>query len=214
MVIWGVDEERLKVLLVERALDPFKGAWALPGGYVHEDESLEQAARRELREETGVRAAHLQQLAAFGDVTRNPVERVVTVAYFALVRRLHHRVRAKTDARQAAWFPVHDLPALAFDHAQIIRAAHARLREQVRHRPIGIDLLPLQFTLGELQHVYETILGRSLDRGNFRRAIISWGLLERLGKSRKGVPHRAARLYRFRPERYRKLEKQGYDFDI
>jgi 8-oxo-dGTP diphosphatase len=214
-VVFGLDEKELEVLLIRRGEEPFKGKWALPGGFVRLEETLEEAALRELEEETGLRAkVYLEQLYTFGAIDRDPRERVVTVAYFALVKLSDHRVRAATDAAEAAWFAEDDLPALAFDHAKIVDVARERLRNKVRYQPIGFELLPKKFTLTELQRMYETILDRSLDKRNFRKKILSMDLLVELDEVQKDVAHRAARLYRFEERRYRKLVKQGFNFEI
>ncbi|HOF89986.1 MAG TPA: NUDIX hydrolase, partial [Armatimonadota bacterium] len=157
-VVFGYDAEALQVLLIQRDLEPFIGKWALPGGFVRVEETLDDAARRELREETGLADLYLEQLYTFGALARDPRERVVSVAYYALVELFSHPVRAATDARDAAWFPVADTPPLAFDHADILAVAHARLRGKVRYQPIGFELLPEKFTLTQLQRLYETIL--------------------------------------------------------
>jgi 8-oxo-dGTP diphosphatase len=213
-VVFGLDDTDLKVLLIQRDLEPHRGAWALPGGFVHVGEDLDQAALRELREETGVDRVFLEQLYTFGAVGRDPRERVVTVAYYALVKLLDHRVQAATDARNAAWFAVDDVPTLAFDHAEIIAAALARLRGKVRYQPIGFELLPPKFTLSQLQHLYEVVLERQLDKRNFRKKVLSLDLLEELDEVEQDVAHRAARLYRFDERRYKKLVKQGLNFEI
>jgi 8-oxo-dGTP diphosphatase len=213
-VVFGLDEANLKVLLIQRELEPHRGKWALPGGFVHLDEDLDQAAMRELWEETGVERVFLEQLQAFGAPGRDPRERVVTVAYFALVKLTDHRVQAATDARDAAWFAVDELPTLAFDHAEIVSAALLRLRGKVRHQPVGFELLPPKFTLSQLQHLYEVVLERPLDKRNFRKKVLSLGLLEELDEVEQDVAHRAARLYRFDERRYRKLVKQGFVFEI
>lgn len=212
-VVFGLDEE-LQVLLIRRGLEPFVGKWALPGGFVHVDESLEQAALRELEEETGLRKLYLEQLYTFGAVDRDPRERVVTVAYYALVKLSEHKVRAATDAADAAWFALTDLPELAFDHEEILELAIARLRAKVRYQPIGFELLPKKFTLTQLQRMYEIILERKLDKRNFRKKILGMDLLVELDEVQKDVAHRAARLYKFDPRRYRKLVKNGFSFEI
>jgi 8-oxo-dGTP diphosphatase len=167
-VVFGLDEEDLKVLLIQRDVEPFQGKWALPGGFVHVDESLDDAARRELAEEAGLHKVFLDQLYTFGAVDRDPRERVVSVAYYALVKLTDHRVVAATDARDAAWFPASDLPGLPFDHERIVDTALTRLRGKVRYQPIGFELLPQKFTLSALQRLYEIILERQLDKRNFR----------------------------------------------
>src|SRR6266436_8428456 len=154
-VVFGFDEGELKVLLIQRALEPFKNRWALPGGFVHVDETLDEAARRELAEEAGLKDVFLEQLYSFGALDRDPRERVVSVAYYALVKLSDHRARAATDAANAEWFPVSKAPKLAFDHAEILGTALARLKGKVRYQPIGFELLPPRFTLSQLQHLYE-----------------------------------------------------------
>ncbi len=213
-VVFGLDEEDLKVLLIQRDLPPFEGRWALPGGFVHLDETLEEAARRELREETGIEKVYLEQLCTVGEIDRDPRERVVTVAYYALVKLSDHRVQAATDARQAAWFAIDDLPRLAFDHDSILATAHERLRGKVRYRPIGFELLPDKFALRQLQHLYEAILDRPLDKRNFRKKILGMDILVELDEIETDVAHRAARLYRFDRKKYRRLTKRGFNFEI
>jgi len=211
-VVFGFDEGDLKVLLIQRALEPFAGRWALPGGFVGVEESLEDAARRELAEETGLRNVFLEQLYTFGAPGRDPRERVVSVAYYALVSLAGHRPQAATDARQAAWFSVDDSPGLAFDHEHILATALARLRGKVRYEPIGFELLPPRFTLGQLQHLYEVVLEERLDKRNFRKKILGMGLLVDTGEIQQDVAHRAARLHRFDERKYQQLRKRGFSF--
>ncbi len=213
-VVFGLDDEDLKVLLIQRDLEPFAGTWALPGGFVHMDEALEQAARRELEEEAGLRGVFLEQLYTFGAPDRDPRGRVVSVAHYALVNIRDHRVRAATDARSAAWFAVADPPALAFDHAEILHTALGRLKGKVRYQPIGFELLPEEFTLSQLQDLYEKTLETPLDKRNFRRKVLSMGLLEETDQVQTDVAHRAARLYRFDAAKYEKLSKQGFLFEL
>ncbi len=213
-VVFGIDAAALKVLFIERALEPFAGSWALPGGFVRAGESLEQAARRELSEEAGVSKVFLEQLYTFGELGRDPRGQIISVAYYALVRLSDHRVRAATDARQAAWFPVHEHPTLAFDHQEIVDVAYRRLQGKVRYQPIGFELLPRKFTLSQLQRLYEVVLERSLDKRNFRKKILAMKLLVELDEFEQGVAHRAARLYRFDERRYRRLVKQGFNFEV
>jgi 8-oxo-dGTP diphosphatase len=213
-VVFGLDEEDLKVLLIERDLKPFQGRWALPGGFVRVDETIDDAARRELKEETGLEKVFLEQLCTVGTLDRDPRERVVTVAYYALVRLSDHRVKAATDARQALWFSMYDLPKLAFDHDQILNTAHQRLRGKLRYQPIGFELLPKKFTLRQLQQLYEMVLDRELDKRNFRKKILGMGILIELDEVEADVAHRAARLYRFDSKAYRQMTKQGFNFEI
>lgn len=214
-VIFGLDEQpMLKVLLIQRDLPPFKGEWALPGGFVRMAESLDEAARRELEEETGVRDVFLEQLFTFGAVQRDPRDRVVSVAYYALVNLVAHDPKAATDAADARWFPLSEVPALAFDHAAMLERAIARLRGKIRYEPIGFELLPEKFTLTQLQRLYEIILGVTLDKRNFRKKILKMDLLIELDEREVGVPHRAARLYQFDAEKYQRLKQQGFNFEL
>jgi ADP-ribose pyrophosphatase YjhB (NUDIX family) len=213
-VVFGLDEGDLKIILIERDREPFRGRWALPGGFIHLDESLEQAALRELREETGIRNVFLEQLYTFGDVNRDPRGRVISVAYYALVNLCDHTVKAATDARSAAWFSVDDIPKLAFDHNKVLDMALRRLRGKVRYEPIGFELLPPKFTLTQLQRMYEKILEQEIDKRNFRKKILSMELLKELDEVQLDVAHRAARLYRFDEKKYRQLKEKGFNFEI
>ncbi|MBN2164017.1 MAG: NUDIX hydrolase [Pontiellaceae bacterium] len=213
-VVFGLDEDDLKVLLIQRDIAPYEGCWALPGGFVHVDESVDEAARRELREETGVDNVFLEQLYTFGAVERDPRERVVTIAYYALVNLGDHPVAADTDARNASWFPVYDVPDLAFDHDAILDMAYERLRNKIRYQPIGFELLPKKFTLTQIQRLYEKILDTTLDKRNLRKKILKLDVLEALDEVETDVAHRAARLYRFDPEKYLQQCKAGMGFDL
>lgn len=213
-VVFGLDDEELKVMLIQRGQEPFEGKWALPGGFVHVDETLEEAARRELEEETGLHKVYLEQLYTFGAVDRDPRERVVSVAYYALVKMSDHKVQAATDARDAAWFGVHDVASLAFDHAEILQMALERLRGKLRYQPIGFELLPKKFTLSQLQHLYELVLERELDKRNFRKKVLAMDLLIETDEVEQDVAHRAARLYRFDERKYRRLVKAGFNFEL
>lgn len=211
-VVFGLDDEDLKVLLIQRQLEPYVHRWAFPGGFVHIDETCEQAALRELQEESGIDNVYLEQLYTFSDIDRDPRGRVVSVAYYALAKLSDHRIRAATDAESVAWFSIDDLPRLAFDHDHIFATALQRLRAKVRYAPIGFELLPPKFTLSQLQRLYEIILVKKLDKRNFRKKILSMELLVETDEFEKGVAHRAARLYRFDRRKYRKLAKQGFSF--
>lgn len=213
-VVFGLDDEDLKVMLIQRDLEPFEGKWALPGGFVHVDETLDEAARRELQEETGLKKIFLEQLYTFGAVDRDPRERVVSVAYYALVNLSDHKVQASTDARAAAWFGIHDIPSLAFDHNEILRVAHERLRGKLRYVPIGFELLPRKFTLSQLQHLYELLLEKELDKRNFRKRVLGMDILIETDEVEQDVAHRAARLYRFDERKYRRLTKAGFNFEL
>lgn len=213
-VVFGLDDGDLKVLLIQRADKPFAGRWALPGGFVDMDENLDAAARRELKEETGLACDYLEQLYTFGEPGRDPRGRVITVAYYALVRRTEHQIKGATDAREAAWFSLHDLPKLAFDHDKVLSAAHKRLQGKVRYQPIGFNLLPVKFSLTELQRLYEAILDRPLDKRNFRKKILAMGVLDDSKESQRGVPHRAAKLFSFSKTGYAEMLERGFNFEI
>ena len=215
-VIFGLDveESELQVLLIERGVEPFKGRWAIPGGFVIPGESIERAARRELEEECGVRDVFLEQLYTFGDPDRDPREHVVTIAYYALVNINDHNLEAGTDASKAAWFSIYDVPGLAFDHEKILETALERLRGKIRYHPLGFELLPRKFTLTQLQKLYETILEQPLDKRNFRKKVLSLGILTELDEIQQNVTHRAARLYSFDEKAYRELETIGANFGL
>lgn len=222
-VIFGLDKSsKLKVLLIQRGLAPFKGQWALPGGFVDLKEDLEDAALRELEEETGVKDVFVEQLYTFGTLGRDPRGRVISVAYFALVNLEEHPVQASSDASNVHWFELNQLPQLAFDHDHILQLAINRLRAKVRYQPIGFELLPEKFTLTQLQKLYETVLGvKELNKRNFRTRILKMNVLKEVGKQ-EGVAHRPAKLYSFDKEkyeellkaRYEDLIKRGVDFEI
>jgi 8-oxo-dGTP diphosphatase len=213
-VVFGLDEAELKVLLIERGLEPFKGKWALPGGFVRVEETLEEAARRELEEEAGLKQVFLEQLYTFGAVDRDPRERAVSVAYYALVKLAAHETRAATDAADARWFPLSKTPKLAFDHAEILATALRRLKAKVRYEPIGFELLPPRFTLSQLQHLYEAVFETQLDKRNFRKKVLSYGLLISLKEQQLTGRHRPAQLYRFDDDKYEKLKKRGFNFEL
>jgi 8-oxo-dGTP diphosphatase len=199
VIVFAFHENRLQVLLVRRNLEPFKGRWALPGGFVQMDEDLHVSALRELGEETGVDDVYLEQLYTLGDPDRDPRTRTVTVAYFALMSADQYaaaRLEPATDVDDVRWWSIYDLPDLAFDHARILQYALQRLRWKLEWTGLGFLLLPAEFTLGELQRIYETVLNEALDKRNFRRKILDLGIIEETGNLYKG-DHRPAKLYRF-----------------
>lgn len=199
VIIFTLRDNDLQALLVKRGHPPFEGLWAIPGGFVGIEESLEEAALRELEEETGARDVYLEQLYTFGSPGRDPRGRVITVAYFALVPADAIQLRSGDDAAEARWWSVYDLPPLAFDHADILAYALKRLRYKLEYTAVGFELLPETFTLSELQAAYEIILGEKLDKRNFRRKIIGAGVIEEIGEYRVGEG-RPAKLYRFRAD--------------
>jgi 8-oxo-dGTP diphosphatase len=200
VVIFSLVDEDLKVLLVKRKYAPFAGQWAIPGGFVHMDESLEEAAVRELEEETGLTDLFMEQLYTFGAPDRDPRTRVITVAYFALVSYHAIQHRPSGDAAETAWHSVYKLPQLAFDHRTILDYALTRLRYKLEYTTVGFQLLPDEFTLTELQQAYQIILGEELDKRNFRRKILSADILEETGKKKKEAEGRPAMLYRYRQD--------------
>ncbi len=213
-VVFGLAATGLQVLLIERNLPPFVGCWALPGGFVQMEETLEAAARRELAEETGLGAVYLEQLCTIGSLDRDPRERVVTVAYYALVNVGAEVLEARTDARRACWMNLDPGLKLAFDHGEILTIALDRLRGKLRYTPIGFELLPLKFTLTQLQQLYETVLNRQFDKRNFRKKLLKMDLLIPLEEYQQGVQHRAAQLYSFDEARYRSLQASGFSFEL
>jgi len=210
IVIFTIQTGVLKVLLVKRKIPPFAGQFAIPGGFVHEDEGLDQAALRELREETGVSDVYLEQLYSFGKPDRDPRGRVITVAYFALISA-DRKLMAGSDAAEADWYSMDHLPSLAFDHAAILNYALERLRNKLEYTTVGFQLLPEKFTLTELQEVYEAILGKNLDKRNFRRKMSVLKILKPLPEYRRGG-QRPAQVYRFVAARFEKLKEKGILF--
>lgn len=206
IVIFTIQNEKLCVLLIKRKYPPYKGKWAIPGGFVRYEEPLEEAALRELKEETGVSEVYIEQLYTFGEPKRDPRKRVITVAYFALISSENLVVRPDTDVSDVRWFSVYKLPKLAFDHERIVNYALTRLRNKIMYTNVGFQLLSGEFTLTELQKAYEVILDKYLDKRNFRKKILSSNILEETGNKKLEGRHRPARLYRFsaedRPEDY------------
>ena len=211
IVIFTVRDGALQVLLVKRGVPPFEGQYAIPGGFIREDESLEEAAVRELYEETGVRNLFLEQLYSFGDPKRDPRGRVITVAYYALIASDRLSLMAGADAAEAGWFSVRELPKLAFDHKRIFDYALERLRNKLEYTTVGFQLLPQKFTLSELQTVYEAILRRRLDKRNFRRKIALLGILKPLREWRR-TGRKPAQLFSFAAGRFEKLKDKGIFF--
>lgn len=214
-VIFGFDEGDLKVLLIKRGEEPYKDRWALPGYFVYPNEDLEAAAKRILEELTGLRNVFLEQVRTFGAVNRHPFGRVITIAYFSLVKIDHYEVQTSSEvAREAKWHSISSVQNLPFDHQEILEACFQRLKWMVRYRPVGFELLPRKFTLTELQHLYEAILETELEKRNFRKKILSMNLLIDLKETQAGVAHRPARLYQFDKEKYQQLLAEGFNFEL
>ena len=214
-VVFGYESKKnLKLLLIKRGVEPFKNSWALPGGLVMEDESLEDAVIRELMEETGVKIDYLEQLYSFGKPARDPRNRVVSITYFGLVRPNHFTIKADTDAHDVQWFPVNDIPTLAFDHKAIFDMAKKRLQSKLQYQPIGFDLLSKEFPFSDLEHLYSTILENDIDRRNFRKKILSFGIVEETDKMSQQGSGRPAKLFKFNKAKYDQLAKYGFHFEI
>ncbi len=214
-VVFGYDpEDGISILLVQRKYDPFKGQWALPGGFVKENESLEAAVERELKEETGVSVDFLEQLYTFGLPERDPRGRIVSVAYYGMVRKSDFHLYAATDAQDAQWFSWNELPELGFDHIDIIEAAKRRLKAKVTYEPIGFNLLDEKFTLSELFHLYENILQRNIDKRNFNKKILQLGILIDLNEKIIKGKGRPTTRYVFDERKYQESKKGGINFSI
>ena len=213
-VVFGYEEGNISVLLIKRKYEPFKGKWAIPGGFVENDESLETAVERELLEETGVRINYLEQLYTFGKPNRDPRGRVVSIAYVGLVRPNTFNIFASSDAEQVQWFNINELPKLSFDHKEILKTAIERLQAKITYEPIGFELLDKKFPFSDLEKLYTTLLGRPIDRRNFRKKIISLNVLDELDEKISKGSGRPANLFRFNKKRYFQLKKEGIIFEI
>ena len=211
-VIFGFDGVSIKVLLVERGIEPYKGMWAFPGGFMKMDETAEECARRELEEETGLKSASVEQFHTFTSVNRDPRERVITVAHYALVRL--SEVKGGDDAASAKWFSHDEIPSLAFDHDHILRLALKVLKERICFEPIGFELLPEVFTMTELQNLYEAILEVKFDRRNFYNKMLKLGILVEAEPRPKSAPSRIPTKYRFNAEKYAELKQKGFRLEF
>ncbi len=213
-VIFGFDEGDLKILLIKRGEEPFSDEWALPGHFVYPSEDLENAAVRVLEEMTGLHNVFLEQVHTFGEANRHPFGRVITVAYFSLIKIADYKLQPAGIAKKAKWVPISEVTDLPFDHSEILEACFQMLKRLVRTRPVGFELLPPKFTLTELQHLYEAILEVSLDKRNFRKKILSMNLLIDLNESQEGVAHRPARLFSFDQGKYQEFLSDGFNFEV
>ena len=212
-VIFGYDlREGLSVLLVQRGIEPFKGQWAFPGGFLRIDEDDDTCARRELLEETDFKVVSFIQFGTFSDVNRDPRERVITIAYMALVRK--GDVQGGDDAADARWFPVTSVPPLAFDHDRILRIALERLKEQIHFHPVGFELLPEVFTLSQIQALYEAILGVRFDRRNFAAKMQKLELLQPTGDRPADAARRIPQTFRFNVQKYEELKRSGFRLEF
>ncbi len=216
-IIFGFDEGELKVLLIKRGVLPYENQWALPGNFVYPNEDLNAAANRVLLELTGLSDVYLEQVRTFGEVNRHPMGRVITVAYFSLVKIQGYELHGTSPLSQKAkWVSIAEATNLAFDHDAILEACLNRLKRRVRMRPVGFELLPRKFTLTELQHLYEAILQpiKKIDKRNFRKKILSMKILVDLDEIQEGVAHRPAKLYKFDKDKYEKFIAEGYIFEL
>ncbi|TMM31218.1 NUDIX hydrolase [Polaribacter aestuariivivens] len=213
-VVFGYEEGNISVLLIKRKYAPYKGKWAIPGGFVLNNESLEEAVERELHEETGIKISYLEQLYTFGNPSRDPRGRVVSIAYFGLVRPNAFQIFASTDAEQAQWFDIKELPELSFDHREILDIAIKRLQGKITYEPIGFELLDKKFPFSDLEKLYTTLLGRDIDRRNFRKKIVGLNVLDELDEKISKGSGRPAILFKFNQKRYFQLKKEGIIFEI
>jgi 8-oxo-dGTP diphosphatase len=211
-VIFGFDGIKLHVLLIERGAEPYKSMWAFPGGFLKMEEDAEQGALRELKEETNLTAKYIEQFYTFSDPHRDPRERIISIAYYALVKI--QEVKGGDDAAKAQWFAIDEIPRLAFDHDRILRKAMEKLRERIHFQPIGFELLPEKFTLKELQMLYEAILGVQFDRRNFAKKMLHFELLNQLDETVWPTPKREAFLYSFNKEKYFELKQKGFRLEF
>ena len=211
-VIFGFDDRELQVLLIERGIEPFKGKWAFPGGFLNMDETAGEGAMRELKEETGLENAYIEQFNTYSEPGRDPRERVITIAHYALVRI--QEVKGGDDAAKAQWFPIDEVPQLAFDHDKILRDAMRKLRERIHFEPIGFELLPEKFTMRELQILYESILGVKFDRRNFAKKMMHYELLNQLDETVRPTAKRDALLYSFNKDNYELFKKKGFQLEF
>lgn len=213
-VIFGFDEADLKILLIKRGEEPYTNHWALPGHFVRVSEDLPAAAVRVLRELTGLDKVYMEQVSTFGGLDRHPSGRVITIAYYSLIKVQDYKLQASSIATKAKWHSISAAKELAFDHNEILQRCFDELKKHVRIRPVGFELLPPKFTLTELQHLYEAILEVKLDKRNFRKKIIAMNLLVDLNEFQEGVAHRPAKLYSFDKEKYEMLKKEGMSFAL
>ena len=214
-VVFGYDQETgVSVVLISRKNEPFQKMWALPGGLVLNGESLDNAVKRELKEEAGIDVNYLEQLYTFGQPDRDPRNQVISVSYFGLVRPQDYQLSAQTDAEDVAWFNIKKLPKLAFDHKKIIDLAIKRLRGKITYEPIGFELLDKEFPFSDLEKLYQTLLDHDIDRRNFKKKIASLDILEELEETVQRGAGRPARLFKFNKKKYFELKEKGYNFDI
>lgn len=213
-VIFGFEDGQMKVLLIKRNIHPSKGMWALPGGFIKNNEDIDTSAVRILNELTSVSGLYLEQLKAFGTVNRYPDKRVITIGYYAFIKPGNYSIQPGTEATEVAWNNIYELPPLPFDHQEIVDFALKNLRRKLKREPIGFNLLPEKFTLNDLLQLYEAIYNTTFDKPNFRRKILNMNLLLPLQEKQKGGAHRSPRLYKFDAARYAELKQNGFTFEM
>ena len=211
-IIFGFDQNELKLLLTKRSFDPEKGKWSLIGGFVNPDESLDDAAARILHKLTGLKDIFMEEVKAFSGIGRDPVERTISIAYYALIK-INDNLKLSAEYG-SSWFSVKALPELIFDHAEMVEAAQRKLKWMARHQPIGFELLPKKLTIPQLRRLYEAIYRTRLDKRNFSRKILAMNMLEKLDEKDKSSSKKGAYLYRFDKKRYRELIKEGFNFQL
>jgi len=214
-IVFGYNQENgISVLLIKRKIAPYINEWALPGGFVLNHETLEEAVERELREEAGIKIDYIEQLFTFGKPDRDPRKRIISISYFALVKSADFRLFAASDAAEAAWFSIYDLPRLAFDHKEIVEKAVARLRAKITYEPIGFELLDNKFLFSDLEQLYMKLLGHDIDRRNFKRKLMSLGLVLELNeKATAAGAGRPGKLYSFDSKKYNQLKTDGFNLN-
>ncbi|MCM5663124.1 NUDIX hydrolase [Galbibacter mesophilus] len=213
-VVFGYTGNELELLLIQQKYGSEKNKWALPGGFLKDEEDLQTGVARELNEETGVNPNYLEQLFTFGSINRDPRGRVISVSYMALINPKNYVLKAATDASDAKWFSIKELPPLAYDHPEIVKKGLERLKSKIHYQPIGFELLNKEFPFSDLEKLYQTILDKSIDRRNFRKKMLSFGVLEETDKSYKPSSGRPAKLFKFNKRKYNELEEKGFHFEI
>ncbi len=213
-VVFGYSDNKLQILLIQQKFGIEKNKWALPGGFVKDNETLDQAVIRELKEETGLKANYLEQLYTFGNIDRDKRDRVISISYLVLLNPKNFTIKADTDAKDVKWFNISKVPYLAFDHNKILLTGLTRLQNKINYQPIGFELLKKEFPFSDIENLYQTILNRKIDRRNFRKKLLSFGFLEETEKIYKPVSGRPAKLFQFNQKKYKELESNGFHFEI
>lgn len=211
-VIFGFDGVDMKVLLIQRSNEPYKNHWAFPGGFMNIDETVEECAKRELEEETGLRNVAVEQLYTFSDVNRDSRERIISVVHYALVRL--SQVKGGDDAASAKWFALNQIPSLAFDHDEMLKMAKNRLKERLHLEPMGIELMPETFSMNELQKLYEAIMEQKFDCKKFSDNMLNLGILSEVYSCQTKLSQNESRKYRFNTGKYEELKQKGFELNF